>query len=61
VAGMSLAAGTGVVATGTAGARALLVLDGMAVVVPGMAVTGMAAVAAGIMVVTAAVGELVPR
>jgi hypothetical protein len=61
VARMSLAAGTGVVATGKVGVGIMLVLAGAAVAVTGMAVAGMAAVAAGIMVVTAAVGELAPR
>ena len=61
VARMSLAAGTGVVATGTVEAGIMLALAGMAVAVTGTAATGMAAVAAGIMVVTAAAGELAPR
>lgn len=42
-------------------ARIMLVLAGMGVVVTGMPVTGMAGAVAGIMVVTAAVGELAPR
>ena len=61
VARMSLAAGTGVVATGTVEAGIMLALAGMAVAVTGAAATGMAVVAAGTMVVTAAAGELAPR
>jgi len=60
VARMSLAAaGTGVGATRTVEAGIMLVLAGMGVT--GTAVTGMARVVAGIMGVTAAVGELAPR
>ena len=39
----------------------MLALAGMVVVVTGTAVTGMVGAVAGIMVVTAAVGELAPR
>jgi len=56
VAPMSLAAGTGVAATGTVGAGIMLALAGMGVT--GTAVTGMAGVSAG-MVATVAAGELV--
>src|SRR5215469_16762299 len=50
-----------VLTTGTVGAGVMLVLVGMAAAVIGTAVVGMVGVAAGIMVVTVAAGQLAPR